>query len=780
MDKALAPRRDTLRAPLVLLAGLLTLSSAGVHLVVTPAHFQEWSGYGLFFLVVASLQILYALGLVVSEERLARSSWYLVAGILGSLLVIEVYALSRTVGIPFLGPHAGHVEEIGTIDVFSKVLELGLVATLAAMLFRLPGFKPSFGTGAKLATAGFLSLSLALVLAGISTQEAHEHESFELFTQPEPSLSSEAPTQPQTSIQAHPALKDLLPVLTRGGNGPGTSDVDMVYAPPLLFQVTGQKLPASSVQRPTITFMMVEADHQHDVGLDPEPPQVFLRLDGGERIEPYEVTVLSTDGFVHRNSWLLFPLPAGTDSVVWNKEQHTLDLVMPLGASGTSVFSWELPLGLPGGADQSASAPAVEAPASATTQRVQGTAGQSVTTSLVETARFPVSALSRRLSKTRGDIEYRGRKGIRVEATYATPEYFRSALPTEAASRYLPDRFTVFALSETLHTATLPDEPLAVSFRLDGRQYEPDLVEPVTTSSHHRVTLLRFPVEPPAGLRHRVMELQLPGGADLTWHLPISYAGIGSGSGAFTWGSLLAVLAGMVAAMWPCLFQLTVFFIPSLAGLGMTEVRGSIAIPTRVQVVKAAFFFVLGFTLVYTAAGGLLGYAAGKLGDVPDFARWQRYLGIGGGVMIILLALRVAAKVRAPLVCKMPVLSGMGHSRKASTPLEMMLAGLAFATGCMTCFGAALVVAMVVYVGLSGSAAFGAFTLFMFSLGMGIPLILAAAVMAKILPLLSRMEKAVRWMGLASSLVMVGFAALLITGNYMTLTEWVYRVTPGL
>jgi len=195
-------------------------------------------------------------------------------------------------------------------------------------------------------------------------------------------------------------------------------------------------------------------------------------------------------------------------------------------------------------------------------------------------------------------------------------------------------------------------------------------------------------------------------------------------------------------------------------------------------VIRAALFFVLGFTLVYTAAGALIGFAAQRLGDSANFEVWQRYAAIGGGVAIILLALRVAAKARAPLVCKMPVLSRLAHRRSASSPLEMMFAGVAFATGCMTCFGAALVVAMVVYVGLSGSAAFGAFTLFLFSLGMAIPLIIAATAMARVLPMLFRLEKAVRWMGLASALVMVGFAILLITGNYMVLTEWVYRAIP--
>ena len=85
---------------------------------------------------------------------------------------------------------------------------------------------------------------------------------------------------------------------------------------------------------------------------------------------------------------------------------------------------------------------------------------------------------------------------------------------------------------------------------------------------------------------------------------------------------------------------------------------------------------------------------------------------------------------------------------------------------------------MVVYVAVSGSSFVGAFTLFLFSLGMGVPLIIAAGAMAKILPVLSRLEKVIPWLGLGSSLLMVGYAVLLITGNYMVLTEWIYRLLP--
>ena len=152
---------------------------------------------------------------------------------------------------------------------------------------------------------------------------------------------------------------------------------------------------------------------------------------------------------------------------------------------------------------------------------------------------------------------------------------------------------------------------------------------------------------------------------------------------------------------------------------------------------------------------------------------------LAAGVIVIGLALRVAAKVRAPLVCRMPVLSGLAHSNKPATRLEMMLAGVAFATRCMACFGSALVVGMVVYIGLAQSAFYGALVLFLFSLGMGVPLVIAAVAMARALPLLLKLETAVPWMGLFSAILMAGFGTLLISGNYMVVAEWTQRLVSG-
>lgn len=392
-----------------------------------------------------------------------------------------------------------------------------------------------------------------------------------------------------------------------------------------------------------------------------------------------------------------------------------------------------------------------------------------------------VQALTRALNRDLGIIDYSGTPGVQVEATYATPEYVTQALGPASLTRLEPERYVVVLVTERLHTANLPEEATA-ELHVNGNFMPLAGRVTVTDSPHHRITAYQFTRDDTFGRGHQVMTLSLPSGQKATWHLPllVSAAGGDSTSTPFglggQWGLILALLAGMVAAMWPCLFQLTAFFIPTLAGVTMEEASGGVNLGRRLQVLKAALFFIFGFTLVFTIAGALIGLGAQRLGDTPNFEVWQRYLSAIAGVVIIVLALRTAARVRAPLICKMPIFSRFSHGSQGARPHEMMLAGLAFATGCMTCFGAALVVGMVVYVGLAQSPLYGAVVLFLFSLGMGIPLVIAAVAMAKALPMLFKLEKVVPWMGLVSAVIMVGFGILLISGNYMVMSEWVYRM----
>jgi cytochrome c-type biogenesis protein len=391
-------------------------------------------------------------------------------------------------------------------------------------------------------------------------------------------------------------------------------------------------------------------------------------------------------------------------------------------------------------------------------------------------------ALSRALTKDLGSIDYPNAVGVRVEATYAPPEYASQILGDALTADLDRDAHVAMLLSERTHTSDLSRASVTPVLEINGAPVRLLDRRTVADSPHHRATVYRFARSDSFGTGHQMMTLRLASGQEATWHLPLMLPGANTAaasSGGFSdrWALVFALLGGMLAAMWPCLFQLTVYFIPALAGVAMQE-AGTNDRSRRRQVLAAAFYFILGFTLVYTATGALIGYAASRLGNTSEFETWQRYIGIAAGVVVIALALRVAAKVRAPLVCRMPILSRVAHQAPA-TRMEMMVAGVAFATGCMTCFGSALVVGMVVYVGLAQSAIYGALVLFLFSLGMGVPLVVAAVAMARALPLLLKLERAVPWMGLASAALMAGFGVLLMSGHYMLLSEWTYRLAGG-
>ncbi|HNS00988.1 MAG TPA: hypothetical protein PKM78_01240 [Anaerolineae bacterium] len=107
----------------------LSVAAGLLHLLVMPEHFEEWPGYGLFFLIVALAQLVYAVLLL----RRPASRTLLVAGIVGNVLIVGFWAFTRTVGVPF-GPEAGEVEAIGMVDTVSKLVELALICCLFILL----------------------------------------------------------------------------------------------------------------------------------------------------------------------------------------------------------------------------------------------------------------------------------------------------------------------------------------------------------------------------------------------------------------------------------------------------------------------------------------------------------------------------------------------------------------------------------------------------------------------------------------------------------------------
>jgi hypothetical protein len=142
-----------------LLGGLAALSvaAAAIHFAVVFEHFNQYVLYGVFFLIIAWAQAIWAAVVLWRPTRL-----WLWLGIAGNAAIVTVYFASRTTGLPF-GPDKGHPEHFGALDVVSALLELAIIAGCAALLWR-----PSLADRPVRRRTGFAAIaSLAAFPAGV-------------------------------------------------------------------------------------------------------------------------------------------------------------------------------------------------------------------------------------------------------------------------------------------------------------------------------------------------------------------------------------------------------------------------------------------------------------------------------------------------------------------------------------------------------------------------------------------------------------------------------------
>jgi len=361
----------------------------------------------------------------------------------------------------------------------------------------------------------------------------------------------------------------------------------------------------------------------------------------------------------------------------------------------------------------------------------------------------------------------------------------------QEAAKYQPDKFSVFYLFEDIHMGALPKSPPMVTLHLDdGRQASPVDTEVLRDSFHHRAVVVRFPATDAQGkplFSERTSSFQLVahdpeshGMQTMEWKLPIVYPKIEKAAGTdLSLPTLLGLLAGLLAVLSPCLLQLTVYYTFALAGINMGQNPADVA-GARGHVIRTALFFIGGFTVVFTATGSLAGLAGQKLQSSGIMESLNRPLAIAAGIGVLVLGVWVGANSGAPGLCRLPGFATLGPRSKWLDALKMMFMGSAFAVGCSTCFGGALFISLMIYVGAVGSAALGALTLFLFSLGIAIPYLVAAFFLSRALPLLGSLQRAASGVGLVSSVVLTFFGVLLITDNFHVPSNWLYSLYLGL
>ncbi|MDR2312282.1 MAG: cytochrome c biogenesis protein CcdA [Brucellaceae bacterium] len=235
---------------------------------------------------------------------------------------------------------------------------------------------------------------------------------------------------------------------------------------------------------------------------------------------------------------------------------------------------------------------------------------------------------------------------------------------------------------------------------------------------------------------------------------------------------LTALGAGALSFLSPCVLPLVPPYLCYMAGVSVDDFRNdkesSEAMRNRIRLLMTAFTFVLGFTTVFVA----LGASATSIGHL--LRQWQQEMAIAAGLIIILMGLNFLGLIRIPFLSRE---ARFQANSAPATPLGAYVMGLAFAFGWTPCIGPVLgpILSMA---SVQASVADGVFLLFVYSMGLGIPFMLAALFSGRFMRFLARfrmhMGKVEKVMGVL--LVLAGI--LFLTGGMQAFAWWLLEIFP--
>jgi cytochrome c-type biogenesis protein len=231
-----------------------------------------------------------------------------------------------------------------------------------------------------------------------------------------------------------------------------------------------------------------------------------------------------------------------------------------------------------------------------------------------------------------------------------------------------------------------------------------------------------------------------------------------------------ALLAGLLSFVSPCVLPIVPPYLAWLAGVSFDELRDEApGAEQRRRVIIAAFAFVLGFATVFIA----LGATASVIGKT--IAQYFDTLAIVAGVLIIIMGLHFLGVFRIGMLYRE---ARVQVDRKPAGPLGAYVIGLAFAFGWTPCVGPVLA-AILFIAGSEGTALRGAALLGAYSLGIGIPFLLAAIFASRFLGWAARFKKHMRKVEMAMGGLLVLTGILFITGQMSAFSYWLLETFPA-
>jgi cytochrome c-type biogenesis protein len=230
-------------------------------------------------------------------------------------------------------------------------------------------------------------------------------------------------------------------------------------------------------------------------------------------------------------------------------------------------------------------------------------------------------------------------------------------------------------------------------------------------------------------------------------------------------GVVTAVFAGAVSFLSPCVLPLVPAYLSYIAGKDLEDLR--VRPRMRVQSLVMGVPFVLGFSTVFI----LFGLGATAVGQL--LLAYRNEAGVVGGIVVTVFGLFMLDILKIPALRRelrlpLPIREGR--------PLAAYVLGVAFAFGWTPCIGPVL--GAILTVGATAATGGAAALLALYSLGLAIPFLLAAAFTG----FLVRRRVAVGRIGRAlhnlTGIILIVFGLLMITGQLERLAIWLLATFP--
>ena len=235
-------------------------------------------------------------------------------------------------------------------------------------------------------------------------------------------------------------------------------------------------------------------------------------------------------------------------------------------------------------------------------------------------------------------------------------------------------------------------------------------------------------------------------------------------------GVLTAFAAGVISFLSPCVLPLVPGYVSYIAGRSVADDSVGDAVAVRMPAIALSGCFVLGFTTVFV----ILGASATALGQLVLSYRFE--LNIVGGGIVVAFGLFLLGAMR-PFWLQRDLRFNI--ALPGGRPVAAYVLGLAFAFGWTPCIGPILGAILTVSAG-TATVGQGVALLAIYSLGLGVPFLVAALFTHGLAARLSSMRRTGRVLQIFAGAVMILMGVAMITGRLSEFAYWLLETFPGL